>query len=393
VELNDAARRIVGQHWRLIASLMLVGVLLAALAHVGDHRSYTASARLVLGTQDPKTQAEAASIADTAKAIATSPAVVRNALRTSGAPADRDLLDFARHDVSVESVGASGVLQLRVKDGQAARAANIANALTREVIASRRQVTEGQLRRVLGSVGPRIEKLAGQIAELDSLTALSPKDEARRSSLLQQRTALESERFSALSAAAQQLKPAVISPATPPLSADGSGVVLDLLLGAVLGLLLGLAAAGAIETFRPTLVGGQALARELNTPLLGSLPPDGDDLDAAAPAVAGRLRLATKTAGVNSVGLMAVRPPDLDVSALAERFAAKGSNGSAVERPASVRAFDVRSSSLFNGSPTGLVLISPEALKRTELDDVKELLRVAPGPLLGVVTYRDPGGH
>ena len=392
MELNDGARRIVGQHWRLIASLALVGILLAALAHVGDHKTYTASSRLVLGTQDPKTQAEAASIADTAKAIATSPAVVRDALRASEAPAETDPLDFARHDVSVESVGASGVLQLRVKDGQSARAARIANSLTREVIAARRQVTEGQLRRVLGSVAPRIEKLAGQIAELDSLPALSPKDEAKRSSLLQQRTALESERFSALSAAAQQLKPAVISPATPPLSADGSGVVLDLLLGAVLGLLLGVAAAGAIETVRPTLVGGQALARELNAPLLGSLPPDDDGLDAAAPAVAGRLRLATKAAGVESIGLMAVRPPELDVPALAERFAAKGSNGSAVGRPASVRAFDVQSSSLFNGSPTGLVLVSPDALKKTELDEVKELLRVMPGPLLGLLTYRHPGG-
>ena len=76
MELNDVARRIVGQHWRLIASAILVGILLAALAHVGDDKTYTASSRLVLGTQDPKTQAEAASIADTAKAIATSPAVV-----------------------------------------------------------------------------------------------------------------------------------------------------------------------------------------------------------------------------------------------------------------------------------------------------------------------------
>ena len=392
MELNDVARRIVGQHWRLIASLMLVGILLAALAHVGDDKTYTASARLVLGTQDPKTQAEAASIADTAKAIATSPAVVTRSLRASGAT-QRDALDFARHDVSVESVGASGVLQLRARDTESARAAKIANTLTREVIAARRQVTEGQLRRVLGSVGPRIEKLAGRIAKLEALPALSSTEEAKRSSLVQQRTALESERFSALSAAAQQLKPAVISPATPPASADGSGTALDLLLGAVLGLLLGVAAAGAIETFRPTLVGGQALARELDAPLLGSLPPDEDGLDEAAPAVAGKLRMATKAAGVKSVGLMAVRPPELDVPALAKRFATNGSNGGSLVQPESVRPFDVESSSLFNGAATGLVLVSPDALKRTELDEVKELLRVAPGPLLGVITYRHTGGH
>jgi capsular polysaccharide biosynthesis protein len=393
VELNDAARRIVGLHWRLIATLVLVGIIVAAVAHVGDDKRYSASARLVIGSQDPKTQAEAASIADTAKAIATSPAVVRRALRRAGA-SNRDALNFARDDVSVDSVGASGVLQLRVTDGNPTRASAIANALTRQVIKARRRVTEGELRRVLTSVNPQIEELAGQIAELDGQSTLSSEHEAKRSSLVQQRTALESERFSALSAAAQQPKPAIISAATPPIDADSSNAPLDILLGALLGLILGVAAAGAIETFRPTLVGGAALARELNVPLLGSLPRVDDyRLDEAAPAVAGRLQLATRAAGVRNVGLIAVGPPEPDLPALARRFSLNGSNGSPKSRSGTVRPFDVRSALPSNGSTTtGLVLVSPEVLKKAELDEVKDLLRVSPGPLLGVLTYGDPGG-
>jgi uncharacterized protein involved in exopolysaccharide biosynthesis len=389
VELNDAARRIVGEHWRVIAALALIGLMIAALMHVGDNTTYSASARLVLGTDDPKTQAESASIADTAKAIATSPAVVNRALRKTGA-FDRDADDFARNDVSVESVGTSGVLQLRVTDRDPVMAAALANALTRQVIAARRNVTEGELRRVLETVNPQIEELAGEIARLDARVGLSSDDEARRSSLVQQRTALESERFSALSAAAQQPKPGIISAATPSADPDSSGAGLDLLLGILLGLVVGVAVAGTIETFRPTYVGGPSLARELDVPLLGTLPSDDDDaLDEATHVVGGRLSLASKNAGVRNVGLMAVRPPELDLPALAQRF---GSNGNGAVRPGMVRPFEIGSSSLLNGTSTGVVLVSPDSLRKSELDDVKELLRVTPGPLLGVLTYRHPGG-
>jgi len=246
------------------------------------------------------------------------------------------------------------------------------------------------LRRVLETVNPQIEELAGEIARLDARVGLSSDDEARRSSLVQQRTALESERFSALSAAAQQPKPGIISAATPSADPDSSGAGLDLLLGILLGLVVGVAVAGTIETFRPTYVGGPSLARELDVPLLGTLPSDDDDaLDEATHVVGGRLSLASKNAGVRNVGLMAVRPPELDLPALAQRF---GSNGNGAVRPGMVRPFEIGSSSLLNGTSTGVVLVSPDSLRKSELDDVKELLRVTPGPLLGVLTYRHPGG-
>jgi capsular polysaccharide biosynthesis protein len=408
VELNDAARRILGQHWQLIGTLVLLGIIGAALMHLGDSKTYTASSRLVLGTEDPKTQAESASIADTAKAIATSPAVVRSALRR-GAARNRDPVEFASQNVSVESVGASGVMQLRVTDRDAGLAAALTNALTREVIAARREVTEGELQRVLASVNPPIERLGRGIAALDALPMLSPDDEARRSALVQQRTALESERFSVLSSAAQQRKPAILSAATPPVRADSSGALPDLVLAALLGLILGVGVAAVIEALRPTLVGGEALARELNAPLLGGLtagPHRNVRLGDQDAAVLGRLRLATKAAGVRDVSLLAAGAEDVDLPSLAHQFDARAWNGNGNGSTAhsadhdssdadsksacNVRPFDIRSDTLANGARTGLVVVSPNALKKAELDEVKNLLTMSPGPLLGVLTYTFP---
>ena len=81
MELNEAARRILGQHWRLIALFVALGVGVGALLHHGDVKTYTASTRLVLDTPDPTSRQESAAIADAAKAIATSPAQVRRCAR------------------------------------------------------------------------------------------------------------------------------------------------------------------------------------------------------------------------------------------------------------------------------------------------------------------------
>src|SRR5204863_4375901 len=80
VELKDALQRIVRQHWVLIGCFVVVCTIIGAF--LGRHpTTYTASTRLVLGTDDPKSRTESASIADTGKAIATSPAEVRGALQ------------------------------------------------------------------------------------------------------------------------------------------------------------------------------------------------------------------------------------------------------------------------------------------------------------------------
>jgi len=373
LELNDAARRIGGQYWRMILVCVALGVCLALVAHLPDVDTYTASTRLTLDAKDPEDRAESESIADTANAIATSPARVKAALRTAHV-IGRDPFEMAEHGVTVQGVGSSSVLELSVSDADPEIAAAVANALARGVIRTRANVTGGELRQVVADLDRRIDRLNRKIGR--ESRAVAGGEAAASETLIQQRASLESARVTALSNDAQRPKASIVSPATPPLRVDASRRLPDALLGGLLGLILGVGLAALLETIRPTLVGSDALTRELNAPLLGTLPNGANDGAGSGQTkeIAGRIGLAARAADVQSVGLVSSRR-DLDLSHLA----------SYLDAPLKVRPFDFHSSS--NGHPPGLVLVSPDTLKRDELDEVVHLLRVSPGPLLGVVTY------
>ena len=180
--------------------------------------------------------------------------------------------------------------------------------------------------------------------------------------------------------------------------------------------------AGIIETFRPTLVGGDALAREFRAPLLGTLTNEPDEWDAVQDetGIGMRLRLAAEAAALLKVSLVPIGP-QVNVGPLAEWLEAAssekvsdlavaeielaepvgavpgrpwrvaiGAHAGAHARPAvRVRPFDVQnaSASLNNGSPGGLVLVLPTTVKKGELMDAGHLLTVSRLPLLGLITY------
>jgi capsular polysaccharide biosynthesis protein len=444
MELNEVARRIFRQHWLLIAGAVVLGIVVAVL-HASGSSMYTANARLVLGTDDPKSRTESGSIADAGKAIATSPAQIRQALAKANVT-DRDPTDVARH-VSVSALGTSGVVQLSVTDKSPATAATIANALSERLIAVRQDVTSGQLQQLLADLGDRIDVLTSRIAatdlKIDNLSAeiaragstgsanalRAKRDQASqlRDLLAQQRSVVESERISVLSADALRPKAAIIGAATPPRQADASRLLQELVLGALLGLILGVGIAALIETLRPTLVGGDALARQFDTPLLGTLAADADE-DRARRALAQtalRLRLAAGSAQVTNLGLLAVGPAaDLGLLAatldelaqyseqdaqarLAAVGAVAGSRGPVVaagsrDREQQARGAGIASSSRLRIHPfelshesldnrtAGLVLVSPSIAKKTEIEDVSHLLRLAHLPVLGLIAFERP---
>jgi hypothetical protein len=198
-------------------------------------------------------------------------------------------------------------------------------------------------------------------------------------------------------------------------------------LGALLGLILGVGIAGLIETIRPTLVGSDALARQFDTPLLGTLAADADE-DRARRSLAQtalRLRLAAGSAQVTNLGLVAVgaavdlgllaatldelvQHSERDAQArLAAVGAVGGSRGSVVaagpidreqqargamiassSRPR-VRQFELSEASL-DSRTAGLVLVSPSIVKKTELEDVSHFLRLAHLPVLGLIAFDRP---
>jgi capsular polysaccharide biosynthesis protein len=422
MELSDVARRIFRRHWVLIVVCLVLGML-GAFALSRSATVYTASARLVLDTPDPSDRSAATSVADIGKAIATSPAQVSEALKAAGIR-DRDADKVAAHHVDVTGLATSGILELSVTDRNARVAAAIANALSRRVIQARLSITKGGQDQVLESLDSRITDLSKEIADADaainsltvelsrttdpnSANSLRGKRDAesrRRDFLAKQQSLFDSERVSLLATNAERPKPAIISPAAIPAHPAASHRSADLFLGILLGAIFGIGIAGFIEAFRPTLVGSDAIARELDLPLLGALParPAEASSERLFPAAL-RLRLAAEAAGTDEIVLVGAAT-NLDLGSLAERLQAvpvtasspAGAEAKAEafaatwQRGLRIRPFAYQSAVGNGAKPAGIVLVAPAALKKNELRDLEHLLSVTPLPLLGVLTHAAP---
>lgn len=433
MELTDISRRILGQHWRLIAycAVIVAAVVVLITPHTN---TYTATTRLVMDAPDPQTNAETTGISDTVSAIATSPAEIAAALRDAGIKGRNPAT--MGNAVAVTSLGQSSIVALSVTDRNPHVAAALANALAAGVIRTRLAVTRGSASQAIAQLDQQLSDANQRIvAETDvvnrltvSLAAASNPTEAntlrgeqttaaRQLDLLNQtRTALESQRISLLSANALDRTPNIISSAAVPTASNPSGMATYLVLGIFLGLIIGIAIASAIETVRPKLVGSDAVAAELHAPLLGTLSTEPRH---ASPVELGplalRVRLAGKAAGLPNIRLVAAHEgTDLatfaqwldqtwsmsgdDVqqepapSRVREPVAAAREEGSSSavlteEAPYRIRQFDPETV-LMNGAHIGVVVVSPDRVAKSELDGTKHLLRVTPGSVLGVVTYR-----
>jgi capsular polysaccharide biosynthesis protein len=415
VELNEVVRRIFLQHWWVIAVGVIAGAIIGIVL-AGGANSYTASTRMVIDSQDPKARAESTAIADTVRAIATSPTLVRRALDGVGVTS-RDPVSFAS-DVSVSALGTSGVLALQVTDRSRVVAAAVANRLAQEVIATRVDIATGGTRAEQTRLTTQIRALSGQIAKLDGSIAAATQQLAgagfartvriqdrlanlsrQRDFLTQQRGILQSESASLLSTAGDRPSPTIISAAAPGLAtAAGTAKAPSGMLGGLLGLVLALAVVAMLETVRPTLVGGESVARELGMPHLGrfSVDREGRVDGAVASDVSFPLAEAARRAGVANVDLLGVGSSvDLALiastlgSAVAGQENGKGA-AALVGRGLTIRPFGPRG--VAEGKGTGVVVILPSVLAKSALAGVTDFVKTNPWPLLGVLTYK-PTGH
>ena len=393
MELNEALRRIFVQHWLLIVVAVGLGVA-AGATKTFQGTSFTATTRLVLDAPDPRTSAESIAIADTARAIATSPGQVRNAL-AGEATAGRDPVELAKNHIAVSALGTSGVIQLSVSDPDARVAAAIANALAHQIIQTRLNVATGRTQQVVAELGRQIGVLNAKINRADPIS---------RTLLLQQRSALQIQQANILAAEATQPKPSIISLARRPVTPDSSPVLPYLILGGILGLVVGFGAAGILELVRPTVVGGDALARELGTQYIGATGRD--DLPWRVGSVA-------STAGLPVVGLIPAGPKitttDLEaiaatlgnqapsrpwrVSSKAENAATAAVPAAKAARPRAGRATGPLFLPFFEMIPgevkgeTGILLVAPKSVPKSDLLEINRLLSLIPHPVIGLVTH------
>jgi hypothetical protein len=405
MELTEAVHRIFVRHWLLIAIAVALGLGAGALRTVGG-TSFTATTRLVLDAPDPRTSAESMAIADTVRAIATSPSQVRSALAGKAA-AGRDPIDVAEHHVSVSALGTSGVVELSVSDRNAAVAPAIANALAGAIIQTRLNISTGRAQQLVADLNRQINALQRRIARADATS---------RPLLLQQSSALQVDRANVLTTEAAEPKPSIISQARKPSSPDAAPVAPLLILGAILGFVMGVGAAGILEVVRPSVVGGVALAREFGTRYIGTT--GSDDLPWRAGMVASTEGLAT--VGLISVGKGITIP---DVEAIAGTFEGARANSETgvsgrgwrvasdegrvpaaaapvkATRARGPRAAGPRFLPFFEMVPgeakgeIGLLLVAPKTLLKSDVIEANNLLSLVPHSVLGLITHEPHRGR
>ena len=321
MEISEAAKRIFRARGLVILAFLVCGLVAGFGVHKAlETRTYTASARLVLSGSVPQNSDWAAALAGTVQGIVTSPAQLSKALAEAGAT--RDIVKFTK-EVDTQSLSSSSVLELSVTDPNAGVATAVANTLATYAVATLNAQAQQPSELLLSDLQGQIDPLASEIAAIGSelSAARSSASEvaallAQRSDLSQQMTALITKRADVEQQMVQSQGASVVAPATLPNVADPSRLPLDLILGALASLILGIGLAVILETLRPTLVGRLAIERALGAPVFGVVTAD-----ASAPgdlsALIGRLQRAAERARVSTVVLW---NRDEDLSDVARRL-------------------------------------------------------------------------
>ncbi|MGA8522533.1 MAG: hypothetical protein WB807_05715 [Candidatus Dormiibacterota bacterium] len=277
MEIREAAQRIFRVRGLVVLACLIAGLAAGYGVHKGlETTTYTSSARLVMSGSVPQDSGWAAALAGTVEGIVTSPDRISQALEQAGVT--RDIVKFTK-GIDTQSLSDSSILELSVTDTNAGVATSVANALASGAVTTLNAQQEGPSNLLLQSLEVQITSLTSAIDSLDGqLAALQPNTSeiptlvAQRGDLSQQLTALITKRADVQQQMALSAGASVISAAALPLLPDPSRLPIDLVLGALAGLIIGVAVAVLMETLRPTLVGRDAIEQALGAPVLGVMP-------------------------------------------------------------------------------------------------------------------------
>ncbi len=407
MEFTEAAQRLL-HHWKLVLVFLGWTLFIPVALHQTGEDVYVASARVTAGS-DVASAEGAEALVDSAIGVVTSPSQINRALARAGVVRDRE--NYAEEHLDVESVGISSVLIFSVSDSDPNAAAAIANALAGTFVESRRTATTDPIEDRVGELSAELATVEERIAEIESSS--TPSDSPVDPVTLEFSDALE--RRSEIRAQIDQLNqrllsqgaPVVTDAAIPPPAAEPRRLAVNLVIGGMLGLILGIAVAALVETLRPTIVGQDALARVLEAPVLGDLEtgtPEWRD-GRQVRILASRIQLAAGSAGVSEVNLatpdrsidlesfaakLRERTPGLKITVPGTQEADNPTPHLRHATPSGSRTSLVRTgiatpSTAGGSSAQGLVVVTPTVLQRSALNDVAHLLLITEWPLLGIV--------
>lgn len=271
MEFNEALRRTVGGHWRLIVLFVLLPMLVVGAFGLSTGRAYVSKARVQASATLPTTEVQANAMLSRVKAVATSGSVVDAALKQAKLT-DRTAAQVA-HETTVSRLGGSAVFTVKVTDRNPRTAEKLAGALSEQLVGffngSGNLLVTRLTDREHALQAERV-RVAGELPNVKS-AAESGRLTAELGSLDQQILDIQGSLRAAQAAGLGDSTASLLSPAgnavpAAPLSRT------DLALAGVGGLVAGLLAAMVLETLRPHVAGQAAFGRELDAPVLGRLP-------------------------------------------------------------------------------------------------------------------------
>jgi len=426
MELGELGDRLFRLHAKLIIAVFLAGLLGGLGVHMlQDKPQYQANVVFTMGAADPQNAQNAAVLADTARGIATGPQLVATAIKQAGVSRNMTAVATA---VNVQTLGSSGVLILSVTDRDPQVAVKLANALAEGVVNTRVALIQNGLASSLqgltqqeAATNAQIQRLNTRIGNLSAKIAAASPQASGQAPAVAELTQLQA-RLTSLQVAATQIavqrnqlqaqrgpKTTVLDKAVSAMSVRGRGLI-DALLGGILGLVCGIAIAGAREMMRPSLVGAGAISRAIGAPLLGemSTPPDSWTL-AALPDAGTYIELAADAQHAQEVRFAALDPNGRHRARMrmlegplhrlmfnrprtSKPLSETPHDGPPGElMPAAVAtALSVTDPDGKNAPRTGLVVAIPRVLKVADVDAVTNFLWISGWTLLGVIVHTPP---
>jgi len=285
-------RAVLGRQWRAVVIAVVVGAALGLVVGLAEGRSYRSTATVLIAPLEgvpysPESvarQSQANTDALTDARLAATPAVARLVERSLGLP--RNSLTW-RSNLSVEVVPNSQVVKVGYRSSSPQRARQRAHAFSTEYLRYRGIRSQASVAGQLHSLESRARQVQTRLTAANHSLASQHTSEHRAS--LNQQVAIYTDQLAALSVQIAQLAAAsrnpgqVLTPAGSPV-ATGVPTAAWMLIGAIAGLLVGLALAVVRESRDDRLRDASEVERA-GLPLLATLapptsaPPDPEEVE------------------------------------------------------------------------------------------------------------------
>ena len=284
---------IVRRRWLLVLTLTVLGGVLGAGYAIVTGPVYSATSQVVVtavtqGPLDTSTQVNLQVNMSTEQAVAQSPPVIEQAGRLLGIPAATLQAAASKRlavSVPATSITTSNVLQITWQAGSAKAAQAGANAFANAYLSYRHRELAGQvaalqtiLTKEVASLQKQIAHLTSELSHVSSGSSAHQSLEIRLNELTSQASTADSQ-LSSLPT--YSVSGGSVIGAARPSTPSGIGHSVIVVVGALLGLLIGLVLAFVRDAFDDRVRDADQLERNLGAPTLAVLPPAESGRDSA----------------------------------------------------------------------------------------------------------------